>query len=533
MNGLFTGATILDSPTTASDILLRTFASGGVDTCFANPGTSELDLVKSLGRSEIRSILCLFEGVVAGAADGYGRVRNAPALTLTHLGPGFAGAIQNLHNAKRASTPVINLIGQNPVDHSDRYDVGLNSDIASLAKPVSHQFVTIDDARAVSEFALEALKAAASEGGQVITLAVPSDVQAAPLAAETPIAASPAVPGRAAVDFGAVEQAARLIRDGGSVVLLLGGSGVEADAQIAAARIAAAFPNVRLLLETFSARLPRGVDLPPIGKLPYFSEAALAALAGASHVILAGAKEPVAYFNTPGLPDELAPAGSIRVLASPAADVEDALAKLVQQLGADGAELPQRAHGIAEMPGRDTPLLADLIGPILAASLVEGSIVTTESPSAGPGFAKAQINAPRHLALGLTGGAIGLGLPLALGAAVGAPGTPVYALQSDGSAVYTISALWTMAREQLPITIILVANRRYEILNVELLLRGLTEIPERIRSLTDLGSPAMNWVALANGFGVEARSVSNCGELMDALAGRENARAPLLIEANI
>lgn len=518
---------------TASDVLLDTLAAGGVDTCFANPGTSELDLVKSLDRSDIRTILCLFEGVLAGAADGYGRMRGLPALTLTHLGPGFAGAIQNLHNAKRAGTPVINLIGQNSIEHSTRYDVGLNSDIASLAKPVSHHFAIANDPCTISAFGQDALAAATEDGGQVVTLAIPMDMQGTFVEANDAPSPGMASVRQTAASRTAVDDAARIIRAGGQIVLLLGGNGTAAQAQIEAARIAAAFPNVRLLLETFSAKLPRGADLPPIGKLPYFSEPALAALADASCVLLAGASAPVAYFSTPGLPDELAPVGSVRVLAGPSANVAEALADLARQLGADGSELPRREKGVIELPDRDAPLQPALIGPILAAHLPEGAIVTTESPSAAGSFGNAEVHAARHTTLGLTGGAIGCGLPLALGAAIGAPGTPVYALQSDGSAVYTISALWTMARENLPITILLVANSRYEILNVELHQRGMNDIPERIRAITSLGSPDLDWVALANGFGVEARAVSTSGELIEALAGRETARTPLLIQANV
>ncbi len=517
----------------ASDVLLDQFWRCGVDICFANPGTSELGIVKSLARSQIRPVLCLSEGVAAGAADGFGRMSGRAALTLTHLGPGFAGAIQNLHNAKRARTPLINLIGQNPVAHTRSYDVGLNSDIESLARPVTHRFEVVDAAGDVAELAARAVSDALADGGAMVTLALPSDVQEMPASSLPPKERSPAAerifaPARA----DALDRAAQAIRDGRRVVILLGGNGTAPDSQLAAAAIAHRYPDVRLYLDTFCAILPRGADLPPIGKLPYFSDAAIAALQGADYVLLAGAAAPVAYFHRAGLPDEFSPPGSAHVLASPEQDAEAAILWLARLVDAAGPA-PLLGPEPPELPDRETALTPDLLGPIIAANLPADAIVSVESPSAGPGFGRAQLSAPRHVTLGLTGGAIGQGLPVALGAALACPGRPVYALESDGSGVYTLPALWTMVREEVPVTIIIAANQRYEILNVELALSGMAAIPDRIRALTDLSSPTMDWVAIARGFGMEACAVSTCGELVDALASRDGARMPFLIQANV
>src|ERR1700733_6941867 len=142
-----------------AESLVRTLVAGAVNTCFANPGTSEIHIVAALDRvAEIRCVLGLFEGVVTGAADGYARMAEKPACTLLHLGPGLANGLANLHNASRARIPIVNLVGQHATYHL-RHDTPLASDIEAIARPYSRWLRTSQSASEVGRDAVEAVVA--------------------------------------------------------------------------------------------------------------------------------------------------------------------------------------------------------------------------------------------------------------------------------------------------------------------------------------------------------------------------------------
>src|SRR5215218_3942355 len=495
---------------TGAESVLRTLSAGGVKTCFANPGTSEMHLVAALDRvPEVRPVLALFEGVASGAADGYGRMAEVPAATLLHLGPGLGNAFANLHNAYKARTPMVNVVGDHAVAHAP-LNAPLASDIASVARPVSHWYASARDARSAATDAAAALAAARGHGGGIATLVVPAD--AGWEASAGPAAPLP-VPPPAPVPQDAVEAAARALRGGGAAALLIGGSATRGRALRAAARIAAA-TGAQLIHDTFPARLERGAGIPRAQPLPYLTEMATEALAGLDHLVICGTQAPVAFFAYPGRPSRLAaPAG-----AAPGAD-------------AARPELP------------DGALDAAAIGAAIAALLPEGAIVVDESVTASAPIVAATAGAAPHDWLTLTGGAIGQGLPAATGAAVACPDRPVLSLEGDGSAMYTIQALWTQAREGLDVTTVILANRSYAILDFELsrVGAGSGDAPDggalargpAAEALFGIGRPDLDFVGLAAGMGVPGVRVDHAQGFAAALREALAEPGPRLIEARV
>jgi acetolactate synthase-1/2/3 large subunit len=267
-----------------------------------------------------------------------------------------------------------------------------------------------------------------------------------------------------------------------------------------------------------------------VERLPYFAESAMAALQSVERLILVGAPAPVAFFAYPGKPSWLAPAAcEIVTLATPDQDAAGALGAVADRLGA-GTEAPVVSPG-PPLPAPAGPLTPVAIGQSLLRSLPADAIVIDEANTCGLGIFPATAQARRHDWLTLTGGAIGDGLPLALGAAIACPQRKVVALQADGSAMYTIQALWSMARERADVAVVLLNNRSYAILNIELARVGAGPPTPRTLSLLDLSRPDLDFVALAAGMGVAATRATTAEEFDAQLAAAITARGPRLIEA--
>ncbi len=512
--------------------LLDTLVGAGVDVCFANPGTSEMHFVAALDSvSDMRGVLTLFEGVATGAADGYARIAGRPAAVLLHLGPGLGNGLANLHNARRALVPMIVVVGDHATYHK-KYDAPLESDIDALAHTVSgwvRRIARVDD---VANDTVAAIQAAAAPPGRIATLIVPADVTWSDGAASARTSDVSVAPASAGSDQ-AIEMAAKILRTDAPAVVFLGGDATREQGLLAAARIAAS-TGARLLCETFPTRLERGAGLPAVERLGYFAEAAATQLAGVKHLILAGARSPVSFFAYPGKPSDLVPDGcDVHVLAGPgsATAALTALADLVAA-GTDAATAPAR------QPSLPTgALTGDSIAAAVGALLPERAIVVDESNTAGLTLPAATAGAPRHDWLTLTGGAIGFGLPAAVGAAIAAPERPVLCLQADGSAMYTLPALWTQARENLDVTTVIYNNGAYDILRLELQrvgaeTSGAGGVPgPRARALLDISPPRLDFVALAGGMGVAARRVTTAEDFNAALAQAFSEPGPHLIDA--
>ena len=509
-----------------AEALLRTAAQAGVEVCFANPGTTEMQLVAALDKVKgLRAVLGLFEGVCTGAADGYARMMRRPALTLLHLGPGFANGIANLHNARRARVPIVNLIGDHASWHLP-FDAPLTSDIESLARPVSGWVRSSASAKELARDGADAIRAALTPPGQVATLIVPQDC--AWSAADGPVRMAPP-PGPAPVADAVVAAAADALRSGEPAVLFLGGEALGERGLRAAERIAAA-SGCRVLTETFFTRQERGGDLPAFARLPYFPEQAREALTPCRHLLVAGTREPVGFFGYPDGRSRLAPDDARRlVLASPGDDVAGALEELASRLGAP-ARAPQAPR--PARPARPSgPLDVAKLGQAIAALQPEGAIVVDESATSGLAYGALSAGALRHTLLALTGGAIGQGLPCATGAAVACPDRKVIAFQADGSGMYTVQSLWTMARESLDVVVVVCSNRAYRILQAELSRAGVAEPGVNARTLTDLSHPDLDWVALARGLGVRGTRSDSADSFCAAFERALSEPGPALIEA--
>jgi len=482
---------------TGACVVLKTARDAGVNVCFANPGTTEMPFVGALDMvSGVCPILGLFEGVCTGAADGYGRMAGKPAMTLLHLGPGHANGIANLHNARRARTPILNIIGDHTRAHL-KYDAPLTSDIESLARPVSVWFRSVATEDDLARDTSDAIAAAMGPSRGVATLVLPVDLQSVPMRVDQPAIAPQIV--EPSFDGTRVDDVLRLMQSKTPAVLLMGDRALSARGQRAAARIQAA-TGATCFSETFPARTERGGGLPDIDRLPYFPEPAREALAGRK-VVLAGALAPVTYFGYEGIPSELAPQEDIVTLAAPGQAADLALEAL-----ADRLEAPADVAGVAPevWAVEDGALTPQAVGRLLSNALPDDAIVSVEGGTCGYPFVTASARARRHTILTNTGGAIGQGLPVALGAAVACPQRRVFALQSDGSAQYTIQSLWTMARERLPVVMLIASNKRYGILQTELARSGLPLDAPNSSRLTLLNDPPIDWPALSQGSALNA-----------------------------
>jgi acetolactate synthase I/II/III large subunit len=511
-----------------AESLIRTALAAGVEVCFANPGTTEMPLVAALDAVEgMRSVLGLFEGVCTGAADGYARMADKPALTLLHLGPGFANGIANLHNARRARSPIVNVIGDHATWHLAA-DAPLTSDIVSLAKPVSGWVREVKSSANVASDTAEAIAAAGRAPGKVATLIVPSDCQWSPANDAAPPIKAAALP---LVADAAIRKSADLIRTHGANAVLFMGAGATRESGLKAAARIAAKTGCRLMCETFPARVERGGSLPFVEKLPYFPEQATESLSKSKAAVLAGALAPVAFFGYPNVPSALIPAGCPTVtLAAPEEDSAAALAALADLLGAD-RDAPGPATKRPALP--TGKLDATTIGAAIAALMPENCIMMDEAATTGLPFFGLSAGAPSHTYMALTGGAIGQGLPCGTGAAVACPDRKVIGFQADGSGMYTLQALWTQAREKLDVTTLICNNRRYRILQVELARAGINEPGRNARALTSLAQPEISWASMAAGMGVPAVRVETAEALCIELERTLKERGPNLIEMMI
>lgn len=507
--------------------LITTLVDNGVRVCFANPGTSEMHFVAALDAvPEMRGALTLFEGVATGAADGYARMSDDPAAVLLHLGPGLGNGLANLHNARRAVVPMLVVVGDHATYHK-KYDAPLESDIDSVAGTVSGWLRRTGAVADVATDAAEAI-ASARAARHISTLILPADVSWGEGAQPAGTPVSQPHPGH-----GSLDGVADALRSGEPTVILVGGDATRAAGLGAAVRLAQA-TGARVICETFPTRLERGAGLPAVERLAYFAEAATAQLDGAAHIVLAGAPHPVSFFAYPGKASDLVPDGCrVHTLAGPVG-AGAALCALADRLAPGETAATTAPSRPAPASG---PLTVQTSADVIGALLPERAIVVDESNTSGFLLAQATAGAPAHDWLTLTGGAIGYALPVAIGAAIAAPDRPVLCLESDGSAMYTISALWTQARENLDVTTVVYANRAYDILRIELQRVGAQTASDtggpgpKAQSLLDLTSPTLDFVRIAKGMGVPARRVGTAEELAEALRWAFDEPGPHLIEA--
>jgi len=504
---------------TGAESLLRTLAANGVDTCFMNPGTSEMHFVAALERvPSVRGFLCLFEGVCSGAADGYARVTGNPAATLLHLGPGLANGLANFHNARKARSPIVSIVGEHATQHL-KVEAPLTSDIAAFARTVSDAVRVASGTDDVGPAASATVESAWGPPGQVATLIIPADYSWS----QTDVVGWAAQRRQRCVPSGCtIDRARRAIREGGAAILL-GGTAVNPRGLSAAGRTGARVVTARNV-----GKIAWGRDRFPAAQVPYFPESAMPFLQDVRSLILVETEPPVSFFAYPDTPSEMAPADCEKiVLATREQDGTAALDALADGMPPIAIPTVEPVTALRD----DAALTVDSVGVSIAALVPLNALVADEMVSSAAKVLGHLAAAAPHEFMPVTGGAIGQGLPVALGAAVAAPDRKVIALEADGSGMYTLQALWTMARHRLDVTVVIFANRRYRILDIEMKRTGANAIGDAVNNAIDIGRPRLDWVKLSEACGVEATRAATNREFAMQFEDAMKRPGPRLIEA--
>ncbi|EUB95451.1 Acetolactate synthase [Rhizobium sp. CF080] len=509
-----------------AESLVRTLVGAGVDTCFANPGTSEMHFVSALDRVDgMRSILVLHETVATGAADGYWRMADRPAANLLHLGPGLANGLSNIHNARKAASGMLNIIGEHASWHL-KYDAPLASDIEGIARPLSDWVKTSLGSQAIGADAAQAVIEARQS--RIASLILPGDTAWEEGGAVADALAMPTVAG---FDEKSIEAAVRALRSGESTMLIIGGRAIRGKALEIAGRIAGKTGAV-LATQFFSSRIERGAGRVPTFRIPYFVDSALGALKDFKHIVTIETKEPVSFFAYPNKPSQIKAEGTqVHQVCNPGGDGLAALEALAEAVGAKASDAPHQERTETALPSG--ALNQQTIAHILSALIPENAIVVDESVTTGRESFGLTAGAAPHDWLQNMGGSIGFGLPVATGAAIGAPGRRVISLSGDGCAMYTLQSLWTQAREGLDVTTLVFSNRAYQILRVEFAGVGAGAPGEKASAMMTLDNPPLDFLALARGLGVPGTRVSDCGELIAALKRVLRQPGPHLIDVTL
>ena len=510
-----------------AESLIKTLVDSDVEICFTNPGTSEMHFVAALDEVDgMRCVLCLFEGVLSGAADGYARIAEKPASTLLHLGPGLGNSLANIHNAKKGNSPMVNIVGDHATYHV-QYDAPLTSDIEGVAAPMSHWVHSSRSPEDIAEDAARAVEAAGRH--QIATLILPADVSWGdnPKGAAAP--AKIADPQPVAADL--IEQAVEMLRSDKNTMIIFGGVPFDNSELELLAKIGAA-SGTRICADTFQTRIAHGADTPVIERLPYLAEMAIDTIKDVENLIVIGCKPPVSFFAYPNVPSVITPDGcEILQLAKPNDDIAACLQTLVDAVDAGAAEITRFPLDLPALQSGD--LNVEAAGAAFAHYLPDNAIVVDEGATSSIYCAGFSNTSRPHDWLGLTGGSIGFGLPCAVGASLAAPDRKVVCLEGDGSAMYTISALWTMARENLDVTVVIFNNTKYSILELEFSRTGARGgVPgPKAASMLDIGKPDMDFASIAEGMGVKATRAATAEEFNEQFAEAMSQTGPRLIDA--
>jgi acetolactate synthase-1/2/3 large subunit len=513
-----------------AESLVATLVDSGVDICFANPGTSEMHFLAALENPRMRSVLCLFEGVVTGAADGYYRMKDTPAATLLHLGPGLANGLANIHNARRASSAMVNIVGDHSAAHLT-YDPPLASDIEGLARPLSHWVRRSANARSVAADAVIAIDVASQYTGKIATLILPGDASWQEAGAYVPPVHAKRM--HKVPDPARIDAIARAMRSGEPTMMILGGKAARGRALELAGRIAAK-TGCRLGTQFFTSRMERGAGRVPLERIPYAVAQATAFLQDFTQLITVETGEPIAFFSYPNKPSQMkAPGTTVRPLLDIGEESEIALEMLADVLDARGVKPAIQERTLTPAPsGALNPIS---IAYALSAAMPENCILVDESLTTGRETMGYTMGAAPHDMINNLGGSIGYATPVATGAAVACPGRKVFCMVGDGSAMYTIQSLWTQARENLDVTTIIFANNTYNILKAEYTNMGAgTGTPgPRALSMIDIDNPRIDWCAMAKSMGVPSVSVDTAEAFTNAMINSAREHGPNLIEVKL
>jgi len=470
--------------------------NAGVDTCFTNPGTSEMHFVAALDDApDMRAVLTLFEGVATGAADGYARMADKPAATLLHLGVGLGNGLANLHNARKARVPVLNIVGDHATSHL-QYDSLLQSDIETLASNVSSWIRTSKSTAELSKDALEAIEVASKASASVATLILPADVSwGEGGVAATPIPPSAQKPSPPSACDDTIADIAAVLKQKRRCAILLGGKALSAEALSLAASIANA-TGAKLFAEAFPARMAGGGGLPNIERINYDSNQ----LSEFDDLILVEAVDPLVS-GTNNI--------NCLALASLSQNSLSSLRKLSTELGIKG-DVDSVNSETLEPPTGELNIEKACLA--IAAMLPENAIISDESNIAPSALSTYLSQAPRYDLLSLTGDAKGQALPVSIGAAIASPNRPVFVLIDSQNAMHTIQALWTIAREKLNVQVVVFNSKT---------------------ASQKTNTNNMDFAKLSRGMGVPASKVNSVDSLISGLDKLAGGKAPNLVEVEL
>jgi acetolactate synthase-1/2/3 large subunit len=438
----------------------------------------------------------------------------------------LGNALANIHNAKKGHVPVVNIVGDHATYHL-QYDAPLTADIEAIAGAVSHWVHTSTGPGEIARDAAEAVRQAGHN--RVATLMLPADVSWGdnPNGAEAAVDIAPPLE----VPASRIDTAVASLTSGKKCMLMIGGREVDLQRGLLLSRIGKAC-GARVSTDTFPTRQARGAGSAVLERLPYLAELAIDHIKDLDHLILIGAAAPVSFFAYPDVPSQIAPPQCEEYqLAGPHDDIDQVLQSLVERLDAAGIEPEVHPLTLPELPAGK--LDVHTASQAIAHLLPEDAVVVDESNTSGLALAPATSTARSHDCLNLTGGSIGWGLPAAVGAAIACPTRKVVCLEGDGSAMYTIQALWTMARENLDVTVVIFNNRKYSILELEFSrtgARGGTPGPKAASTLR-IDGPDLDFVALARGMGVQADRATTAEDFNTLFAAAMAAPGPRLIDA--
>ena len=490
------------------------------------------------GVGGVRTVLGLHENVVTGAGDGYARMARRPAMTLLHLGPGLANGLANLHNAKRASSPMLNLIGTMATWHTAA-DASLQMDVESLTQTVSCWASLLPSRELLHTFAREAIARvsafASPDGCRIATLLLPHDLQwqicSHSGAHMEPSLIVPSSGGGVVAIDALLQDLAEAGRRG---ALLLGGEALCEPMLSVFASYARCVGTAILCVNEF-ARADRGQGRPAVRRIPYHSQQAREFLESFTVMVFINAVEPTAQFGYPESISTLVSSHS-KIHRIPFAELSAVLHHLQGAISRDAAgELEPMAFPSNLFPP-DGILTAPKMWQLVAGlQPLDTIIIVDESLTSGGEYWEASQHSPPFSHLSQTRGAFRNGPPCAVGAALACPDRHVINLQADSSGLYSSQALSTQARERLNITTVVCANNAYGILQVDLA-RQKPKFGGRgcvVNALTQLNDPPIDWVNLAAGYGVLAVTVNTCEELARELSTAIDAQGPRVIVASL
>jgi len=509
----------------------KVLLDGGVDTIFGCPGTSEMQIIQELGQTNVHAVLGLQENVVTGMAHGYGVMTGKPSLSLLHVACGISNGLANMHNGRRAGAPMVVFAGgvaaNHEVNNPEHQMLLRPQQIAAAATDWQREALTSD---LLADCAAEALQVANTGYGKVAMVFGPAQTfweEATILEDQT----RPPIPPRR-VSASTIKEIAESIQSGKKTCLLLGGHALREEALEVAGRISAA-TGAELWQDYIVARLQRGAGRVPVKRIPYVVEAGVEALKDFEQIVLVGNQIPIPTFSYKGKPLTKVPEGcAIKTLGTTECDLLQALTDLADAVNAP-AKAPvhqDRAKGVAPTGVLNEAAICQSI----VAAMPDNVIVVDEGNMESFNFPELTAGAaPHDFMQAPTGGAIGAGASVAIGASVAAPDRKVVCLEGDFSLNLNIMSLWTMAKQNSNICLVIMNNGGSQALRMELARVRPGDETDKALDMLLIRDPEIDYVKIAEGNGLSATRATTAEEFHQQFVAAMKKKGPHVIDAQV